>query len=74
MATKKKKKKTSIEIEGEAVFNSMDRRACRISLNSDKIIGPRRFEVDRKLLPADYEPAKYSITGTFSINLEVKEK
>jgi len=75
-APKKPKKKEVIEVEigGEVKFQSVDRRAARITLEGEKIIGPRRFEIDRSLLPADYEADKYTVTGLFKIELKVKEK
>ncbi len=73
MVTPKKPKE--VEIKGEVLFKKVDRLASYFELEQDeKYLANRTFTLDRSVVPDDYEPEKYEVTGEYSIKIKVTEK
>lgn len=63
-------------IKGALNFNHVDPHMARFHMEQDdnKIISKRELCVVPGLLPSDYEPGLYDITGTYEFVIEVKKK
>ena len=69
------KKKPDHVIQGEVVFKKVDPLACYFEMEPSKtLLSNRRFTLDRSVLPTDFDPEKYEVSGTFSIELTITPK
>jgi hypothetical protein len=75
MATKKLHNPNEPEIKGSVRFKKVDPLACYFELEREpRFLGNRNFTLDREVLPKDFNPEKYEVTGEFSIKLTITEK
>lgn len=56
------------KVDAYRVWCEMDRD------DNGTIQGDRSLDLARDVLPADYEPEKYEISGSYSIKLVIKKK
>jgi len=69
------KKKPDHVIKGDVMFKKVSPLACYFELERDpKFLGNRNFTLDRTVLPNDFDPEKYEVTGSFSIELTITKK
>jgi len=62
-------------IKGPVLFKKVDPLAGYFELGRhEAFLGNRNFTVDRSVLPDDYEPEKYEVSGEYSIKLVVTPK
>lgn len=69
------KKKPDHVIKGGVMLKKVSPLAAYFELErADGFLGNRNFTLDRELLPADFEPEKYEVSGNFSIELTITKK
>ena len=73
--TAKKENPNEHVIKGGVQFKKVSPLAAYFELDrADEFLGNRTFTVDRSLLPKDFEPEKYEVTGEYSIKLIITPK
>ena len=71
----KKKYEKETEIKGEIVFQDVDPYHARFEMGDNKnLLGARRIQCPVSVLPADFESARYEVTGEYVLTIRVKEK
>jgi len=63
------------KMKGKLRFDSVDPYVCRFTMEKNpKIRSNPRMDFVRDVLPPDYEPEKYTVEGSYVIEITVKEK
>lgn len=78
MSNNKKKEKenpiSKTEIKGDLVLDDVDRLSARFKKEGEnEIQSNRRIHFDASVLPPDYEPEYYKVTGSYKYIIEVED-
>lgn len=77
MAAKKKAESNDITMNLDLVLKSVDVHCARFAMTGDdlaKLQSDPRVTVNRDMLPVDYEPALYEVSGQVAVTITVKRK
>ena len=77
MSAKKKaeaKEVLGAVVKGEMAFQRVGQDAVTFKRTDKNLIGSPVVQFPMTLLPADYAPEKYEVTGSFEYRINVKEK
>lgn len=61
-------------VSGELAFQRVGQGMASFKVISKQVLGNPLVQVPLSLLPSDYAPEKYAVTGTFEYRIDVKAK
>lgn len=63
------------KIDGELTLRGCDALMVRMAMEKKpEVMSKAMLDLNRSVLPADFEPEKYSVSGKYIFEIEIREK